>query len=687
MMLESSQMGTSPQIYTPEGLPVLAATADWDNKRALEIAKSDFEYDERFRLANHDRRFVESDRLYLGWVQRKNWDGTKIPRSAVPIFLAYQQIEALIPHVIAAIFGQDIPFDVEPTGGSLPAQARAVRELLKYQLDDIDGSDIKFKTLREICRLCYKSSNIYGNGIAEFGWEQKTLDRWVYQRVPDFKLVRTLFGSILPIPTGTSHVEKSVQKVDVSKPTLRDVKIQDFYIDANCSSANVQDARRCSVRTLMTIEQLQEYRETEGFDIPDEKKLKELASRKFHTQGDNDKAQQEAYRGGYWQPQLDQTNDPNQVRVEVIRYHRKNRIVWMLGREHIAYNQPNAYSVLPFVNAFHTDVPGRFYGLSICDLVEGDQKLAEAIVNARIDELNLIINAPLIKKRGMSIASYRMRPGIVLEAENPKEDLIKMEWPNITANAYVEVDALERRTQKTTGITDLSAFGTPSAGGNSTLRTATGVNAQSAATGVRIEYQVENFEDQFMVPVLSSFWMMDQMFLDPNRAIQISPNVQIDPVDTLNASVKFKMRAASRMRMRHSLLNGGLALILQTYLNPEWIQLMVQFESRIPDLEAIDGLISDALNMPALSLTKQLQPEQLQAYMQQQNAANQVKMAMQQERLQAQGEHIESKNETTLLNTLVSKVVTPDVAHEVLGLPAPAAIAAKHAPKPVARGR
>jgi hypothetical protein len=221
--------------------------------------------------------------------------------------------------------------------------------------------------------------------------------------------------------------------------------------------------------------------------------------------------------------------------------------------------------------------------------------------------------------------------------------------------------------------------------GNSTLRTATGVNAQSAATGVRIEYQVENFEDQFMVPVLSSFWMMDQMFLDPNRAIQISPNVQIDPVDTLNASVKFKMRAASRMRMRHSLLNGGLALILQTYLNPEWIQLMVQFESRIPDLEAIDGLISDALNMPALSLTKQLQPEQLQAYMQQQNAANQMKMAMQQERLQAQGEHIESKNETTLLNTLVSKVVTPDVAHEVLGLPAPAAIAAKHAPKPVAR--
>ena len=69
---------------------------------------------------------------------------------------------------------------------------------------------------------------------------------------------------------------------------------------------------------------------------------------------------------------------------------------------------------------------------------------------------------------------------MIWDAEDPKNDYIRFDMGNVTAQAYVEVDALERRVQKKTGITDLAVLGTPSAGGNSANRTATGVSSVRA---------------------------------------------------------------------------------------------------------------------------------------------------------------------------------------------------------------
>lgn len=660
--------------------PIVRITEKWDDKTAQKTAKADFESAERFRMANHDRRFVESDRLYLGWVNRKTWEGTKIPRSAVPVMMLFSQLEALLPHVVSAIFSQDIPFDCEALPGTTLEQARAVRLLIANQLDDIDGADVKYKTLREIFRLSYKSALQYGNGYVEFGWLEQIVQRVIWERFPELALMQHPQGGVFPIPTGKSQIRQSVQNQKISKPILYYRDIREIYIDPNCSSPNVQDAQFISHRGLMSIESLLDYAQTEGFNIPSETDLQKLAGQKFYTQGDNDKAQTEAYRGGYWQPVIDYSSDPAQKRVEVIRYWQKGRAVWLLGREHVAFNDSNQYGMLPFFSTFYTDVLGRHYSLSLADLIEGDQKLAESILNSRIDELNLMIHSPVIKKRGMSIPNMRLRPGLVLEAENPATDFVKVEYGNITANAYVEYDALERRVQKTTGNSDTLLMGVPSSGGNSANRSATGVSAQASAQGVRISYQVENVEDQFLGALLNAFHGMNRKFLDPMQAMEISPGVQLDPLHVMNASVKFKLKAGSRMRMRNALQSGGLSLVLQTYLNPEMIQLMAQYEGRIPDLTAIDGIICDSLSMPAMSLTKQMTPQQYQMMQQANMMAQMVKMQMQQERLAAQGEHGEEKNDTELLKAFIART-PPDVMHKFFGMPYVAEIAAKHAPK------
>jgi hypothetical protein len=101
----------------------------------------------------------------------------------------------------------------------------------------------------------------------------------------------------------------------------------------------------------------------------------------------------------------------------------------------------------------------------------------------------------------MQQGALRMVPGKVIELESP-EDFQKLEWPNITQNAYMEVSASEQRNQKTTGLTDTASFGVGSAGGNSANRTATGVNSQVQAAGKRIAGIVNNLDSCFIEPLV-----------------------------------------------------------------------------------------------------------------------------------------------------------------------------------------
>jgi hypothetical protein len=654
-----------------------APTDIWDDTYAAKIAKGDFQKAEAYRSINHDWRFRTSDQLYLAWTQRKTWEGTKIPRSSVGIFLALEQIEALLPNVILSLFPDNnrLPFDVEPEPGSTPGQANAVRDLISWQLQDL-GEPGRFLTLREVARLAYKQSYIYGNGLVEFG----VLDRYITrnhftrQNIPVRQMItHPLTGAPIAVPTGQtkSIVQRSLQTQHVVRPMLSTTDIRDFYWDPNCSSHNVNDGAFCATRHLMTVNKLREYDGVDGFSIPAPPELLKLAQIKTTSYGDTSKQNQESSRGMTWQSSNDYSTDPGLQRVEVIRYWQANRHVWLLGRQWVAYNQPNQYGMLPFLDAFYVDVPGRFAGLSICDLVEGDQKLAETIINARIDELNLHIHPPLIVKEGraFSASQQRLRPGVVWKVEDPDKDIKWMDNKPVTKDAYIEVQALEQRVQKKTGVTDLAVLGTPASGGNSANRTATGVSTQEGASGKRIQYHVENAEDQFIVPALNIIHSLNQIFLPPDELIQLmgpeAQQITIDPVDVLNASVRFRMNASSKMRIKSALASGGLGLILQTYLNPELIQLGFQMGMK-PDFQQIQRMVNDTFGLSPMALWTAMSQQDQQAFIQRQQMPLQAKLAEQGQRLQSHEKVSEDHDETQLIKALIDRIMTPDVAHKLL---------------------
>ena len=666
-----------PAMTTQQSEAPVSSDREWTDTEAAQICMGDFKKAEAYRNVNHDWRFRVSDQLYLAWKERKTWEGTKIPRSSLGIFIALEQIEALLPNVVAALFpdNQQLPFETEPKPSTTIQQAQAVHDLISSQLQDL-GEPGTYLTMREIARRAYKQSYIYGNGICEFGVMDKIVPRVHYDRVqvPVRQSVpHPLTGEMVNLPTGQfqSHVRKTFGEQRIVRPLVKDVDIRDFYWDPNCSSHNIQDGGFCATRHLMSVQTVLEWAKVDGFNIPSADQLLKLARIKTTTQGDTTKSNQESFRGMTWQPGVDYSVDPNLARLEVIRYWQKGRHVWMLGRQWVARNERNPYGMLPFLNAFYVDVPGRFAGLSICDLVEGDQKLAEAIINARVDELNLLIHPPIIKKQGRSFSAsqQRLRPGVIWESEDPEHDFRRFEMGNITASAYVEVDALERRVQKKTGVTDLAVLGTPSAGGNSANRTATGVSSQGAAAGKRIQYHVENAEDQFIVPMLNILHNLNQIFLPVEQMIEVlgpeMQNLTIDPVDILNASVRFKMNASSKLQTRNALAAGGLGLVLQTYFSPVAAEL-ASHQGLVLDFGQLVRLVNSVYGLPPSSLWRTMSQEEQQAMMQARNAQMQAKMAMQQQRLQAQGEMAEEHNDVLLMKTLLEKLVTPDAAHKLL---------------------
>jgi hypothetical protein len=355
-----------------------------------------------------------------------------------------------------------------------------------------------------------------------------------------------------------------------------------------------------------------------------------------------------------WNPALDYSSDPANRRIEVIEYNTPDRKVWMLNREAIVYNQANRYGKINYYSMNYADVLDRWHGLAISDVAEGEQRLQQSIINARVDELALSIHRPMVKKRGVTLPAYQLkvRPGLVLESEDPNGDFKQMEVQNITQQAFVEVAASSSRVQQTTGVTDLSAMGVPSAGGNAAARTATGVNTQASASQGRMIYYVENAEAMTMEPLVNDIIMFDKKFLDMNMAAMWLKNdpafSQLDPLEVMNCEVKAECRASIKMAGRMGFLQI-LPILTQTVLNPAVLQLLATQQRKTLSAETFERMVWDAINYsPRNPLIVDMTPQQIQQMMTPPPDVM-AKGQMQQQQLQSDQQIHQDMNKTKFL--------------------------------------
>jgi len=646
-------LGTAP---IPDPLPQNQQTKiglDWSDANALRIVRTDFAYAEAYRTHAHDWRYRNAQELYLAWAGQRYWDGTRVPRSSLGIYVCFEQVESMLPKIVRAICDPDsYEFYADD-----PDAAQLWKELIIDQLKEI--------RYREQVRLCAKSSLIYGNGILEWGvedYEDENIEIRETQSVKRFAQIYHPVVGPMSMPAEMDYnYKRMVTRETKRRPYIRYRSIIDSYVDPNCESTQLEKAGYFILRTYMRAEELKALKGKKNFNIPDDKTLATYSAAKTTANQDVTKLSAELFRYNLWNPAQDYSGDPAQKRIEVIEYTRADRKVWMLNRDWIAYNQPNKYRKINYNSMCYADVLDRWHALAITDVAEGEQRLQAGIINARVDELALSIHRPMYKRRGVTIPPYQLkiRPGVVIEVENPENDIKQAEVQNITQGAFIEVEASERRTQRITGMSDLAALGSPTSGGNSANRTAAGINTQVGATQDRAAYYIQNAEDHVIEPLLNTFILLNKRFGDMKHAaawIRLHPAYKNKkPVDIMNARVYAECWGAIRAQARGTFLQL-FPTIAQTIFNPEMLQLFAQQQKKTISAEVFMSTIFDALGYkPRNPLLIDMTDEQKQA-MQQPPPEMKAKMMMQQGQLQADQQKHQQQNITKLVNTLLQVI-------------------------------
>lgn len=644
-----------------EAKKVYSAEQDWSKSFAFAVTKADFEAAENYRHQSHDARWALADALYCGWEKQRYWEGTKIPRSSLGMFVVLSQIESILPDVLSAIFSDNPWFEAGPEAGTSAIDAHRVRGFMLRQMDLMKR--LNNESIREVFRKATKDGLLYGLGLVELEWYDQTrvIRKITRERVPVTQTQNHPKYGPLQLPTGQWEEQLMEQETQqrIQSPSLRHRSAKDTYVDPNHTSPVLQGSRFVCTRGYMTVDELDRKRDEDDFTIPAKDKLIQLAQDKPAAMADNEKTAAEAVRGGNWNPNIDTSADPGGKRIEVISRWSAERCTWMLNREELGYNSKNRYGLIPIFNAFYIDVPGRAYGLSVADLTEGEHRFQGAVINGRVDDLALNLHGRTIKKRGTSIPNSQLRrkPGQIIEAEKPLEDVVLEKAAPILQEGYIETNASEARVQRTIGRSELIASGNQQSGGNSAGRTAAGINTMASAGAKRTIYLVETIEDTFVEPILGAWHYLNTQLLDPNLAVQIITRDGItsaDPLVILNADVVFSMRASMKMRSRAALLQN-FPLVTEMFLNPQ-LMAMLNKMGKTFDIEELFTTFLDISGYEARGrfirpLTEQEQQALEEAAKKEQN----VELVKQRERMGAMKDMQDDKQQSELVKEVAKR--------------------------------
>src|ERR1700689_4628849 len=152
-----SQEIRADQVPLPPELP--------ENDVVKELVLKDLNRAEYYLLAKGmSVEWDADDRLYLFRVPQGFWEGSSVPRASLGVPLIYEHIESLMPQVMSALFADSPPFEAIARPKIKQNAARASKEIITYQLDQM-----KF---REELRKCAKEMLVYGTCYMRLGWRR-----------------------------------------------------------------------------------------------------------------------------------------------------------------------------------------------------------------------------------------------------------------------------------------------------------------------------------------------------------------------------------------------------------------------------------------------------------------------------------------------------------------------------------
>ena len=555
-----------------ESSPLRLAQDFLTTQEALTLVKDTFFRIETWRKNNHDVRWTLHDRLYFGVVPQEVWDGTNVAKASLASYMIFSQVENAMPALMEGLFGQDDWFNVTPEPGATVQEARAIEAHLRYVFNH---SRSEYGTTEEEFESAIRQMLKYGNGGLMLEWDATK-----------------------------------------ARPVIQFVDIRDVYIDIGLNSPAIDNARNVIYRTEMTLDELEAYRSDDRMSIPAKDQLVYMTRNRPSALADQTKRQTEINRNVNFVPGVSDTLPlPADNRIEVLIYYSKSRIIWVLNREWVAFNDENPYGFIPFCFAPCFTVESRFYAQGYADVLEPAQQYTAKLRNARLDWLSLAMNPPRVRKRGPALppSKLKIHPGLVDEVAEPKNDVIFHSPTNDpTANTEEEIAHIGIDAEKITGSNSV-AQGVPRPG--NVNRTKGGVDSQIAAAASRLALIGRHVERYLMVPLLYKMYRMIQLNTQPGTTLPaLGPEDKFFEVggDAFQAPVKFRMVGPSRM-MTQGKLAQVVPFVFQYLANPAIMQPLNKLGYNVDFME-LAKMVQDATGVSKhYQVIRPLTPQEQQA--------------------------------------------------------------------------
>ena len=565
----------SVDLHAP-GEPIYLANDPLGSAASLSLVLQTISQYEAYRHNNFDKKWNTADLLYFGWRPRTTWDGTNIPRSSLGVPLVFDQVETAFPKIYQAFFYDPDWFDVVPDAAGDAQAARDVRDSLLYYLEQDSGS--YGMSARTDISLAIQSVLLYGNGALALEWDEAR-----------------------------------------RRPVVSWVDLRDLYVDPACSVPWIDGSRSVIRRKFMSVDELAALRGTDPrLNIPPDEVLYTLSQSVYTTPGDNTRSVQEALRGVSYSP-LSFSSSPNPAdnRIEVLVYYSQSRIIWVLGRKHVAFSESNPYGFIPMVMAPCYNVLGRLYGMGIADVQESNQRVVEGLLNGRLDEVNLMLHPPRAQRRGVisTPSQQRWRPGAVFNVSDPRDIQLLTPAPVMT-NVYQDLQYIESLADRRTGVN--SAFlGVPRP--SNANRTSSGVQAQISAASSRLQKIVINIESCMLLPMLYKLYRIVQyhtLYTDTLPAVRRGehgpgPDVRYVSAEVFRRPVRFRIMAADKLAARDK-LSQALGFISQMVFNGPFIQRLNETGKTVDFNEFLDLLQDVSGTSRRYNLFREMTPEEVQ---------------------------------------------------------------------------
>jgi hypothetical protein len=483
---------------------------------ALSLVIQDTQRAEKFvmaRLWMSEWRVAKS--LYEAPARQTYWRDTLVPRACNSFPLVAQHVRAILDQAMPAIFPETTPFDIEPN--SAPRQVtRGWEKILSYQLRQ---ANVKAQV-----RLIAKDAEIFGTGIGKYGWETYERKRTVYKHpVPPKEIPPAVPGGKSTfIHTAESDALDEYDVTEyVSQPFFKRVQINHLLVSPSLRDPDIREAEYVVYRDYPTIRELNKLRDFEGYDIPSEEELKQLAAPPEETAPSSTmETEGTAYPTQGHRPlprYLDDSEDPMEHKLEVLEYWTKDVCIVVLQRKLVIRNIGNPFGVIPFVSCYWDDIPGTFYAFGIPRRIGGIQTHIQGLRNTRLDDIQMNLMNMWKVKKGSNIAAQPIRayPGAVFKVDD-MENFTPIEKQGVLPESYKEEEVLVADAERTTGANPLLVQGSLPGGSPSTgMRSAAGANAVAGASSSRVQSFVDIVCEQVLIPVIYSFHKMDRLWLDP----------------------------------------------------------------------------------------------------------------------------------------------------------------------------